>query len=163
MSTTTESRQRVSSNSLAAPVDLTDHVGVIRYLHDRFSAGDMDTIRGFCTPDFKHFPGSLDESTPKGATHSCGISFIRGSFGFDDFVSQMGDMMGQVDWSVKALDYFHAPTTSDIMVHSEISATGRNNGKKITFNSWEAWNFNEKNQVQTLHCLYDPLMWKQVL
>jgi len=168
MSTTIESRRGtggtgITGGSIPAPVDLSDHVGVLRYLYDRFSAGDMETIRTFCSPDFKHFPGSLDESTPKGAIHPSGISFMHPTVGFDDFLSQMGDMMGQVDWGVKALDYFTSPTTSDIMVSSELWGTGKNTGKKISFHGHEAWKFNDKHQIQMLQCLYDPLIWKQIL
>jgi hypothetical protein len=75
----------------------------------------------------------------------------------------MGDMMNQMDWGVKGLNYFTSPTTSDIVVHSEFWATGKNTGKKVSFNGWEAWHFNDKNQIQVLHCLYDPMLWKQVL
>jgi hypothetical protein len=163
MSTATESRTRSTVGSIPVPADLSDHATVVRYLHDRFSVGDMETIRTFCTPDFKHFPGSLDKSTPKGSTHPCGISFIRPSVGFDDFVSQMAESKEQMDWGVKPLDMFTSPTTSDIMVHSEIWATGKNTGKKITFDGWETWNFNDKHHVQMLRCLYDPFVWKQVL
>jgi len=149
--------------SIPAPVDLSDRVGVVRYLHDRFSVGDLETIRTFCASDFKHFPGALDVSTPKGANHPSGLSFIRPGIGFDEFVSQIAEMKGVMDWGVKAVDYFMSPTTSDLMVHSEVWATGKNTGKKISFDSWEAWKFNEKHQIQMLHCLYDPFMWKQAL
>jgi len=169
MSTATDSRvppsqpSPSSAGSIPAPVDLSDHAGVIRYLHDRFSVGDMEAIRTFCTPDFKHFPGALDETTPKGTIHPCGISIIRPAFGFDDFVSQMSEAMGLMDFGVKPLDYFTSPTTSDIMVHSETWAKGKNTGKNLSFNGWETWKFNDKNQVQTLHCLYDPSILKQIL
>jgi hypothetical protein len=152
-----------NSGSVPAPVDLSDHVSVLRYLHDRFDVGDMETIRTFCAPDFQHFPGSMDVNTPKGAVHPCGLSFIRPGFGFDDFVSQMKESREQMDWGVKASDYFMSPTTSDIAVHSDIWATGKNTGNKISFDAWEAWKFNDKNQVQMLCCLYDPFIWKQVL
>jgi len=153
----------MSSGPVSAPVDLSDHLSVVRYLHDRFSAGDMETIRGFCSPDFKHFPGSMDESTPKGTIHPCGTSFIRPAFGFDDFSSQVSEMNGMMDWKVKPQDFFTSSTTSDIMVKSELCATGKHTGKKTSFHSWEAWKFNEKNQIQMLQCLYDPFAWKQIL
>lgn len=151
------------AGSVPAPVDLSDHVSILRYLHDRFCVGDMETIRSFCSPDFKHFPGALDASTPKGYVHPIGVSFVRPSFGFDDFIAQMVEMNEQMDWGANAKDFFTSPTTSEVMVRSELSATGKNTGKKISFTGWESWKFNEKHQLEQLHCLYDPANWKQIL
>jgi ketosteroid isomerase-like protein len=153
---------RVSSSvTSSAPADLSDHVGLVKYLYEIFSAGDMDTIRSYCAPDMAAFEG-VDEHTPQGTVHPSGFPFVRPCFGFDDMLANLAELTSQFEFNVKPLHFFSSPNTTDVVVSCESNFTGKRTGKKLTMKTLDYWTFNEKNQPLTLKTNYDPFMLKTI-
>jgi len=147
--------------SLPEPRDKSDHVALLKWGYGRFMAGDFEALRLVSVENVQFLEPS-DECVPK--PRSSDIPWLRGSYGFEDFVRISQMMMGDVDFTMEILDIFMSPANPlELVAMVNCKAVGKASGKSAVFKTAHHWTLNDQHQIVKMVGYYDPIMWKMIL